>query len=216
MAGIIDDRVSWGSAGRLLAVLGVGLIASCSAGGTHAGPRPEPVASPGSANVERAIHVTCERGPGMGKGGMGMGMGMGMGGMGMGMGEDMDRIHQLLGGHERITRKVVERPDGIESWTTSDDPVLAATLPVHVEGMAARMKEGKLIHGFDPLFRKVFGLASQIEVTIERLPDGVHVIERGSTPLAVAAIRAHAQVVSWFQAFGMTEAHRCHDVAPGS
>lgn len=175
-------------------------------------------------------------GPGMGRGGPGaggpcmgqgsgsgagsacMGPGGGMGGPGMGgpgmMREDMARIHQLLGGHDQIARKVVEIPDGIESWTTSSDPALAAALPAHVDAMVGRMKTGQLVHGFDPLFRKVFANAGAIEVTVEPIAGGVHVIERGKTPAAVAVIRAHAQVVDWFQQLGFAEAHRCHDVAP--
>jgi len=133
---------------------------------------------------------------------------------GPGMHEDMEQIHKLLGGHAKITRKVVELPDGIESWTTSTDPELAAALPAHLAGMVARMKQGQIIHGFDPLFRKVFAEAAQIDVTIETIAGGVHVIERGKTPAAIAAIRAHAEVVTWMSERGFAEAHRCHDVAP--
>jgi hypothetical protein len=140
---------------------------------------------------------------------------MGMGGPGMAeMRGDMTLIHQLLGGHDKITRKVVELPDGIESWTTSGDPALAAALPAHVDGMVGRMQRGQVVHAFDPLFRRVFADAAQIEVTVEPIANGVHVIERGKTPTAIAAIRAHAQVVSWFQQVGFDEAQRCHDVAP--
>lgn len=138
----------------------------------------------------------------------------GMGGGGPGMGEDMGRIHQLLNGHGTFTRKVVELPDGIESWTTSTDPAVAATLPKHLGDMVARMKQGAVIHGFDPLFRKVFAEATQIEVTTEVIEGGVHVIERGKSPAVIAAIQAHAQVVGWFAERGFAEAHSCHDVAP--
>lgn len=145
---------------------------------------------------------------------MGMG-GMGKGGMGMGgMGGDMQRIHQLLGGHATISRRVVELPDGIESWTTSSNPEIAAALPAHLGDMVARLREGRPIHGFDPLFRRVFSHADQIEVTVEPIAGGVHVIERATSPAAIATVRAHAQLVSWMAERGMAEAHRCHDVAP--
>jgi hypothetical protein len=214
---------------------------SVPAGSTTRSPAEPATGAAASANADTtyAVHVDCTDGPGMkpgmGMGGPGMkasgGPGMGRGGPGMmgrggpgmkasggpgmaGMGEDMDRIHQLLGAHGTFTRKVVQLPDGIESWTTSADPAIAATLPMHVDGMVTRMKEGAVVHGFDPLFRRVFGAASQIEVTVENVAGGVHVIERGNTPLAVAAIRAHAEVVSWMAARGFAEAHRCHDIAP--
>ena len=132
---------------------------------------------------------------------------------GKGMGSDMSRVHELLGGHDKIERKVVELPDGIESWTTSTDPAIAATLRTHLGDMVTRMKEGQVIHGFDPLFRKVFAIASQIEVTVEPIAGGLHVIERGKTPEAIATVRAHAQLVSWMAERGFAEAHRCHDVA---
>jgi hypothetical protein len=207
-------------------LLVVALVATgCSSPTPPSRPVEAPIARetapPATSTPSRAVRVDCERGPGAGpRGGMGPGrMGMGPGpGRGMGPGpgdmrEDMQQIHQLLDAHASISRKVVELPDGIESWTTSSDPAVAATLPMHVDGMAGRMKSGQLVHGFDPLFRGVFAEAANIEVIVEPLPDGVHVIERGKTPAAVALIRAHAQVVSWFQQFGMAEAHRCHDVA---
>lgn len=186
-----------------LALLGVALIGACSSSSPPASPKPAP------APEARAVHVECTEN--MGMSGMGQG-GMGMGGMGMG--SDMGRIHQLLGSHDKITRKVVELPDGIESWTTSSDPQIAATLPAHLEDMVTRMKQGQVIHGFDPLFRKVFAAAGEIEVTVEPITGGIHVTERGKTPAAVAAVRAHAQLVSWMAERGMAEAHRCHDVAP--
>jgi hypothetical protein len=191
------------------ALLGGALIAACSSSSGPASPKPGP-------EVPRAVHVDCTDGPGMGRGmGPGAGkMGRGEMGGGMGMGSDMGRIHQLLGGHDKIARKVVELPDGIESWTTSSDPAVAATLGAHLGDMVARMKQGQLIHGFDPLFRKVFAAAPQIEVTVEPIAGGVHVIERGKTPEAIAIVRAHAQLVSWMAERGFAEAHRCHDVAP--
>ena len=72
----------------------------------------------------------------------GMGM-MGMG-RGMAMGRDstemarMATVHEMMMGHDRITRTVTVLRDGIRTTTESDDPRLTRLLQEHVAGMDYR------------------------------------------------------------------------------
>jgi hypothetical protein len=139
------------------------------------------------------------------------------GGMGGNM-ADMQQIHALLSNHRAIQRAVRKLPDGVETVTTSSDPRVAALLPEHVQAMYARLKEGRLIRGFDPLFVALFRQADQIEIQVERLKDGVRVVETSRDPQAVRLIQAHAEAVNGFVKDGMAAMHRTHPVPaqPGS
>jgi hypothetical protein len=120
---------------------------------------------------------------------------------GQGMGgnmADMQQIHTLLHAHQSIHRSVRNLPDGVESVTTSGDPRVAALIPEHVNAMYARMKEGRLIRGFDPLFVELFRHAGKIDIQVERLKDGVRVRETSRDPYAAKLIQAHAQAVNGF------------------
>jgi hypothetical protein len=152
---------------------------------------------------------------GMQRGGMqGAGMhGRMMQGGGMGGNRaDMQQIHTLLANHDAIQRAVRKLPDGVETVTTSKDPRVAALLPEHVQAMYARMKEGRLIRGFDPLFVALFRHADKIEVKVEPLPNGVRVVETSKDPFGVKLIQAHADAVDGFVKDGMAAMHRTHAV----
>jgi uncharacterized protein len=155
------------------------------------------------------------RGGGMHGGGMrGGGMhGRMRGGMGGNI-ADMRQIHTLLAGHGSIQRTVRKLPDGVETVTTSRDARIAAMLPEHVNAMYARMKEGRMICGFDPLFVELFRQADRIAVKVEPLKDGVRVVETSRDPYAVKLIQAHADAVDGFVKDGMAAMHRTHPVPP--
>ncbi len=131
--------------------------------------------------------------------------------MGGGM-ADMRQIHTLLASHDAIQRTVRKLPNGIETVTTSSDPQIAALLPEHVNAMYARLKEGRLIRGFDPLFVELFRSADRIEATIEPLKNGVRVVETGKDAHAIRLIQAHADAVDGFVKDGMAAMHRTHPV----
>lgn len=137
------------------------------------------------------------------------------GGMQPGMGgnrADMQQIHTLLANHDAIRRTVRLLPNGVETVTTSPDPRIAALLPQHVEAMYARLKEGRLIRGFDPLFVELFRQAGKIELKLEKLDSGVRVVETSTDPYAVRLIQAHARAVDGFVQDGMGAMHRTHPV----
>lgn len=119
-----------------------------------------------------------------------------------------DTIHALLADHEAIERRVVDRPDGVETWTESDDPEVAARIRVHVRQMRDRLESGRPMRRWDPLFAAIFAHADAIEMTIEDTPQGVRVVETSEDPEVVALIRQHAhRAVSEFVERGMDRAH---------
>lgn len=154
----------------------------------------------------------CMRGNEMRHGEMHAGArGQGMRGGGMhGNRADMQQIHTLLANHAAVQRSVKKLPDGVETVTTSRDPRVAALLPQHVEAMYTRMKQGRLIRGFDPLFVELFRQADKIDVRVEKLKDGVRVVETSRDPYAVKLIQAHADAVDGFVKEGMAAMHRVH------
>lgn len=126
-------------------------------------------------------------------------------GTGGAMGADghHDVIQTLVDGHAAITRRVVDRPDGIESWTESDDPEMAALIRTHVRQMEARLRAGQPVRRWDPLFAALFERHDAITMTMTDTERGIHVVETSADPEVVALIRQHAhRAVSEFVAGG--------------
>jgi|GEM_PF-6543216 len=120
-----------------------------------------------------------------------------------------DVIQTLVDRHDAVTRRVVDRPDGIESWTESDDPEVAALIRTHVRQMAARLAEGRPMRRWDPLFEALFEHADAIEMTMTDTERGIHVVETSADPAVVALIRQHAhRAVSEFVAEGRARYER--------
>jgi quercetin dioxygenase-like cupin family protein len=131
-----------------------------------------------------------------------------MGRMGGDHGGDMGTIHALLADHEAIERRVVDRPDGVETWTESDDPEVAARIREHVRAMDARLEDGRPIRRWDPLFAEIFEHADAITMTVEDTPRGVRVVETSDDAYVVTLVRQHAhRAVSEFVERGMDRAH---------
>ncbi len=152
----------------------------------------------------------------MGRGMHGRGGRMGPGMMGRGMMNDptfmADRndFHFLLSNYKKLRRRVKMLPNGVETWTETNDPRLVPVLQRHVESMHRRIKEKRPIRMMDPLFAEIFRHTEQIEMKIQRTPKGVHIIETSLDPYVVQLIQAHARVVSGFVNRGFAEAHRLH------
>ena len=128
-------------------------------------------------------------------------------GMGPEMMEDMRPIRQMLMNHEQIERRVEDLPNGVKTWTTSNNPAIASAIQKHVRQMKDRMEEDKPIRQMDPLFREIFEHADEIEMEIEDLENGVMVIETSADPQVVKLIRQHAhRAVSEFAQQGMQRA----------
>ncbi len=162
--------------------------------------------------------VTAQgRGQGRGQGG-GPGFGQRAGGLGHGQDERHDEDHEvlqfLLANHNKITRKVTELANGVETLTESNDPEIADKIKEHVQWMEYRIKETKPIRMRDPLFREIFQHTDKIKMKHEDTEQGVRVIETSDDPYVAKLIKAHAQAVSGFVKRGFAEAMKNHAV-PG-
>jgi hypothetical protein len=111
-------------------------------------------------------------------------------------------VRALLGDHQHIKRTVEEIAGGVKTTTTTDRPELVATLQAHVREMVNRIKTGRPVRLWDPVFRDVFDRAGKIEISEQELPDGIVVTETTTDDEVVPMIRAHARSVSEFVAQG--------------
>jgi hypothetical protein len=123
---------------------------------------------------------------------------------------DMPVLHQLFAHRTEVTRRVVLRPDGIETVTESTNPEVTRLLQTHVASMLARVEEQRAIHLRDPLFAELFRYADRIEATHELTSGGVRVVETSKDAYVVKLLQAHAEVVSAFIANGMSEMMKNH------
>lgn len=120
---------------------------------------------------------------------------------------DMQAIHLLLMNHKQIERRVENLQSGVKTWTTSDNPEIAAAIQKHVREMHERMKEKRPIRQMDPVFRELFDHAGEIEFQIEDIDNGVVVKETSRNPEVVKLIQQHANMaVSEFVENGMRRA----------
>lgn len=121
--------------------------------------------------------------------------------------EDMKAIRKLLMNHEKIDRRVENLKNGVKTWTTSEDPEIAAAIQTHVRQMKERMEEKKLIRHMDPLFLELFDNAHKIQLEFEDLENGIMVTETSEDPQVVKLIQQHAnKAVSEFAEQGMKRA----------
>ncbi|HZZ84086.1 MAG TPA: hypothetical protein VFE30_06085 [Anaeromyxobacteraceae bacterium] len=135
--------------------------------------------------------------------------------MGGGM-QDMRTIHGLLSEHDKIKRSVKDISNGVESMTTSDDPLVAKLIREHVWQMKSRIEEGRPIHQMDPLFREIFKNHDHIHMQITDIPGGVRVTETADTQEVVPLVRQHARrAVSEFVAEGMPRMMEPTPLPPG-
>lgn len=128
----------------------------------------------------------------------------------------MDVFHRLLTDHTKIRRNVTDIPGGVESVTTSDDPLVAALIRLHVNQMKARLESGQPIRRWDPLFAEIFRRADAIEMQVESIPGGVRVRETSTDEQVTLLIRQHAhRGVSEFVARGFDRAHEASPLPDG-
>ena len=125
---------------------------------------------------------------------------------------DMKAIQFLMANRAKIQRTVVNRPDGVETLTESDDPKVTAVLVEHVAAVARRVQEQRPIHARDPLFAELFRNAATLNMQVERTAKGVKVVETSPNAFSAKLIQAHAQVVSLFVANGPPEMRKNHAV----
>ena len=126
--------------------------------------------------------------------------------------KDMVKIHALLGDSTKVKRTTKNIANGIRSLTESDDPKLAKLIKEHVASMQERLKDGKPIRDWDPLFAAVFEHHDKVKLVITNTKKGVSVTETSPDPQVVVLIQAHAKAVNGFVKDGMAGMHRMHAV----
>ncbi len=144
------------------------------------------------------------------------GSGMGPGMMGMsGMMRDSAAMalamasHQLVMDHDRITRTVVNLPNGIRTVTESDDPKIAAAIKAHVATTVHRVEKGADpgLPMESPALREIFRLHTTVRTTTEITTNGVVVTQVSDDSATVAALQTHASEVSDLVKGGMAALH---------
>ncbi|MBX3276577.1 MAG: hypothetical protein KF868_01115 [Acidobacteria bacterium] len=136
-------------------------------------------------------------------------------GMGGNQPQDMRTIHALFDAHKKITRKVSNIENGVETLTESDDPTVKAYIIEHTWAMKKRLENNQPIRQWDPLFAELFKHAGKIRMEVANTDKGVKVVETSTDPYVVKLIQAHAAGVSEFVAEGMSVMHKEHPL-PGS
>jgi hypothetical protein len=116
---------------------------------------------------------------------------------------DMQLVHGMLQGHEKIRRTVTNLPDGIRTVTESDDPQVAGLIKSHVASMQKRLDEGRIFNLFSPTLPVLFENKDAIKTAVEMTPKGAVVTQTASDPKVVAALQAHAVEVSELAQDGM-------------
>jgi acetolactate synthase small subunit len=121
---------------------------------------------------------------------------------------DMQLVHEMLDGHEKITRKVENLPDGIRTVTASDDPQVAQALKAHVASMEQRLKDGRIFNLFSSTLPVLFENKDRIRTTVEMTPNGAIVTQTSPDTKVVAALQAHAAEVDELARDGMAAMRR--------
>lgn len=121
----------------------------------------------------------------------------------------MTGVHEMLMGHEQLTRSVTVLPDGLKTVTESADPRLAQLIKDHVT-----VSNAQVARGVDPCLpmesdalRDIFNYQAEIRTTVEPTAAGIVVTQTSSNPTAVAALQQHAAEVTRFVKDGMAAMH---------
>ena len=119
---------------------------------------------------------------------------------------DLRKIFQQ---HMEIERQVTNLPDGISTFTASENPEVRAAIVSHVSMMVTRLAEGKnpevIIQS--PTLDALFDVHEEIETEIEVTDTGVTVIQTSSNPEVVKLLQTHAAEVSDMSERGMAAVH---------
>ena len=124
--------------------------------------------------------------------------------------KDMAKIHALLGDSTKVRRTSKEIPGGIAATTESSDPKIVKLIQEHTFAMQLRLKAGKPIRDWDPLFAELFKQHSKVKLDVTKLPHGVSIKETSDDARVVALIREHAKAVNGFVKEGMAGMHKAH------
>lgn len=135
--------------------------------------------------------------------GGGMGPGMMMHSGDAAFQADMQLVHEMLAGHDKIRRTVENLPDGIRTVTESEDPQVAQALKAHVASMEQRLNEGRIFNLFSSTLPVLFDHKDKITTKVQITEKGAVVTQTSADAEVVAALQAHAGEVSELARDGM-------------
>jgi len=116
---------------------------------------------------------------------------------------DMQLVHEMLAGHDKIKRTVENLPDGIRTVTESEDPQIAQAIKAHVGSMEQRLKDGRIFNLFSSTLPVLFDNKDKIKTTVETTQNGSIVTQTSPDAKVVAALQAHAVEVDELARDGM-------------
>jgi len=118
-------------------------------------------------------------------------------------GADMNLVHDLLDGHDKIKRSVSNLPNGIRTVTESDDPKVAGAIIAHVASMDSRLREGREFNLFSDTIPVLFQNKDKIKTVIDMTPKGAIVTQTSADAKVAKALQDHAVEVSELARDGM-------------
>jgi hypothetical protein len=127
----------------------------------------------------------------------------------------MVEIHDLFSNHDKMTRTVMNLPNGVRTVTEStvtesSDPRVAQLLKDHVASSRQRVESGVepgLPIESDAL-RAIYANYKKIQTTVETTATGVIVVQTSDDPATVTALQQHASEVTTFVDEGMEAMHK--------
>ncbi|MCW5941344.1 MAG: hypothetical protein KIS66_03880 [Fimbriimonadaceae bacterium] len=124
----------------------------------------------------------------------------------------MVAIHALLADASKVKRSTKIVSGGVSTVTLSNEPEVSRRIQLHAVAMQKRLREGRPIRDWDPLFAALFERHEAVKMIVTLTKQGVAVTETSDDPQVVALIRAHAAAVDGFVKEGMAGMHRMHPV----
>ena len=123
--------------------------------------------------------------------------------------EESAELAAMFQNFPEISRQVELLPDGIRTYTWSENPDLAAVIVSHVSAMTTRVDEGRDPKVFiqSPTLDILFERRAAIVTEIETTENGITVTQTSADPEVVAALQTHAAEVSDMAARGMQAVH---------
>jgi hypothetical protein len=123
--------------------------------------------------------------------------------------EESDELAVMFRNFDKITRSVINLPNGIRTVTSSQDDAIMAVLTSHVSGMINRVEEGDDPKIFiqSPTLDILFERRDQIKTEIETTEEGIIVVQTSDDLEVVKALHTHAAEVTDMANRGMQAVH---------
>ena len=123
--------------------------------------------------------------------------------------QEVNDLKNIFTNHKKITRNVINVPNGIKTITFSKDEKVRESIINHVSMMTTRMAENKnpevMIQS--PTLTELFKYYDQIETELEVTDTGIAVIQTSKNPEVVKLLQKHAGEISDMVDRGMQAIH---------